>query len=153
LRRALADAKLRAALHPVAWAAPKKDHGAGARKEPTTTRRQGDIDDHEGQPGSPAACWPWPPSSPGRPWPQANDRRAGRPSTVRAAPPNSQIAFDQQWLHNFMLVICLVIFIAVFGVMFCSVVRHRKSKGVRSNFTRARRSRSPGRSCRSSSSS
>jgi cytochrome c oxidase subunit 2 len=50
-------------------------------------------------------------------------------------PPNSQIAFDQQWLHNFMLVLCLVIFIAVFGVMFYSILRHRKSKGVRaSNF-------------------
>jgi cytochrome c oxidase subunit 2 len=46
-------------------------------------------------------------------------------------PPNSQIAFDQQWLHNFMLIICVVIFITVFGVMFYSIVRHRKSKGVR----------------------
>ncbi len=46
-------------------------------------------------------------------------------------PPGSQIAVDQIWLHNFMLVICTVIFIAVFGVMFYSIVKHRKSKGAR----------------------
>lgn len=46
-------------------------------------------------------------------------------------PPMSQIAESQQWLHNFMLVICLVIFIGVFGVMFYSILRHRKSKGAR----------------------
>ena len=43
----------------------------------------------------------------------------------------SQIAADQQWLHNFMLVICLVIFFAVFGVMFYSIFKHRSSKGAR----------------------
>jgi cytochrome c oxidase subunit 2 len=43
----------------------------------------------------------------------------------------TQIALDQHWLHNFMLVICTVIFIAVFGVMFYSIVKHRKSKGAR----------------------
>ena len=46
-------------------------------------------------------------------------------------PPMSQIARDQQWLHNFMLVICVVIFLAVFGVMFYSIFKHRKSKGAR----------------------
>jgi cytochrome c oxidase subunit 2 len=45
--------------------------------------------------------------------------------------PMSQIAVDQQWLHNFMLVICLVIFIGVFGVMFYSIVKHRKSVGAK----------------------
>jgi cytochrome c oxidase subunit 2 len=44
-------------------------------------------------------------------------------------PPVTKIAQDQMWLHNFMLVICLVIFIAVFGVMFYSIFKHRKSKG------------------------
>jgi len=44
-------------------------------------------------------------------------------------PPVTAIAADQQWLHNFMLVICLVIFIGVFGVMFYSIIKHRKSKG------------------------
>ena len=33
-------------------------------------------------------------------------------------PPVTQIAADQQWLLYFMLVICAVIFVAVFGVMF-----------------------------------
>ena len=46
-------------------------------------------------------------------------------------PPATQIAVDQQWLHNFMLVICLVIFIGVFGVMFYSILKHRKSQGAR----------------------
>jgi cytochrome c oxidase subunit 2 len=45
--------------------------------------------------------------------------------------PNSPIALEQHWLHNFMLVICTVIFLAVFGVMFYSILKHRKSKGAR----------------------
>ena len=44
-------------------------------------------------------------------------------------PPVTQIAADMRWLHYFMLVICTVIFLAVFGVMFYSIVKHRKSKG------------------------
>jgi cytochrome c oxidase subunit II len=44
-------------------------------------------------------------------------------------PPVTRIAADQQWLHYFMLVICLVIFVAVFAVMFYSIFKHRKSKG------------------------
>ncbi len=46
-------------------------------------------------------------------------------------PAVTDIARDQTWLHNFMLVICLVIFIGVFGVMFYSIIMHRKSKGAR----------------------
>src|SRR5436190_5024565 len=46
-------------------------------------------------------------------------------------PPMSPIALEQQWLHNFMLIVCTVIFIAVFGVMFYSIIKHRKSKGAR----------------------
>ncbi len=50
-------------------------------------------------------------------------------------PPVTRIAAEQQWLHNFMLIVCLVIFIAVFGVMFYSIFKHRKSKGAKaSNF-------------------
>jgi cytochrome c oxidase subunit 2 len=45
------------------------------------------------------------------------------------APPVTQIAADQRWLHYFMLVICMVIFLGVFGVMFYSIIKHRKSKG------------------------
>ncbi|MFN5049232.1 cytochrome c oxidase subunit II [Roseateles sp.] len=49
--------------------------------------------------------------------------------------PVTRIAADQMWLHNMMLVICLVIFIAVFGVMFYSIFKHRKSRGaVPANF-------------------
>ena len=36
---------------------------------------------------------------------------------------------DERWLHYFMLVICTVIFIGVFGVMFYSIFKHRKSHG------------------------
>ena len=46
-------------------------------------------------------------------------------------PPVTKIAAEHQWLHYFMLVICAVIFVGVFGVMFYSIVRHRKSKGHR----------------------
>jgi len=50
-------------------------------------------------------------------------------------PPVTRIAAEQQWLHYFMLVICTVIFVAVFGVMFYSIVKHRKSRGaVAANF-------------------
>jgi len=50
-------------------------------------------------------------------------------------PPVTRIAADQMWLHNFMMVICMVIFVAVFGVMFYSIFKHRKSKGaVSANF-------------------
>jgi cytochrome c oxidase subunit II len=44
-------------------------------------------------------------------------------------PPATQIAATQQWLHYVMLVICTLIFIAVFGVMFYSILKHRKSVG------------------------
>ena len=44
-------------------------------------------------------------------------------------PAASKMATDVIWLHNVMLVICLVIFLAVFGVMFYSIIKHRKSKG------------------------
>jgi cytochrome c oxidase subunit 2 len=47
-------------------------------------------------------------------------------------PPITDIAADQRWLHYFMLVICTVIFLAVFGVMFYSIFKHRKSKGAKS---------------------
>ena len=46
-------------------------------------------------------------------------------------PPVTKIAAEMQWLHNFMLILCTLIFIAVFGVMFYSVFKHRKSKGAR----------------------
>jgi cytochrome c oxidase subunit II len=44
-------------------------------------------------------------------------------------PAVTKIAEEQAWLHWFMLIICTVIFLAVFGVMFYSIWKHRKSKG------------------------
>ncbi|HLL11508.1 MAG TPA: cytochrome c oxidase subunit II [Rubrivivax sp.] len=41
--------------------------------------------------------------------------------------PVTKIGVQQMWLHDFMLVICLLIFFAVFGVMFYSIIKHRKS--------------------------
>ena len=46
-------------------------------------------------------------------------------------PAVTAIAREQQWLHYFMLIICLVIFIAVFAVMFYSIFKHRRSKGAK----------------------
>ena len=46
-------------------------------------------------------------------------------------PPVTQIAADQQWLHYFMLWVCTIIFLGVFGVMFYSIFKHRKSQGHR----------------------
>ena len=45
------------------------------------------------------------------------------------APPATKIAEEQHWLHWFMMAICAVIFVVVFGVMFYSIVKHRKSVG------------------------
>ena len=47
------------------------------------------------------------------------------------APPVTRIAAEQQWLHYFMLIICSVIFVGVFGVMFYSIFKHRRSKGAK----------------------
>ena len=44
-------------------------------------------------------------------------------------PPVTSVAADQAWLHWFMLIICTVVFVAVFGVMFYSIWKHRKSRG------------------------
>jgi cytochrome c oxidase subunit II len=47
-------------------------------------------------------------------------------------PAVTKIAEEQQWLHWFMMAICLVIFVAVFSVMFYSIWKHRKSVGAKS---------------------
>ena len=44
-------------------------------------------------------------------------------------PPATQIASQIYDLHTWMMVVCLVIFVAVFGVMFYSIFKHRKSLG------------------------
>jgi cytochrome c oxidase subunit 2 len=43
--------------------------------------------------------------------------------------PVTQIASEIYVLHNWMMGICVAIFIAVFGVMFYSILKHRKSLG------------------------
>jgi len=64
-------------------------------------------------------------------------------------PAVTRIAQEQHFLHWMMLVICTLIFVGVFGVMFYSIWKHRKSRGAKAA------SRSPSRwsgpSCRSSS--
>lgn len=47
-------------------------------------------------------------------------------------PPVTVIAEQQAWLHWFMLIVCVVIFVGVFGVMFYSILKHRKSLGHKS---------------------
>ena len=44
-------------------------------------------------------------------------------------PAATKIAEDQAWLHWYMLILCTVIFVGVFGVMFYSIWKHRKSVG------------------------
>lgn len=41
----------------------------------------------------------------------------------------TKIAQEQSWLHWYMMIICTVIFLAVFSVMFYSIWKHRKSVG------------------------
>jgi len=48
-------------------------------------------------------------------------------------PAATKIAEEQAWLHWFMLIICTVIFVAVFGVMFYSILKHRKSAGFKAS--------------------
>ncbi len=44
-------------------------------------------------------------------------------------PAVTKIAEDQYWLHWYLMIVCSVIFVAVFGVMFYSILKHRKSVG------------------------
>lgn len=45
------------------------------------------------------------------------------------APAATKVAEEIHWMHGFLLVICSVIFVLVFGVMFYSIFKHRKSVG------------------------
>jgi cytochrome c oxidase subunit II len=47
-------------------------------------------------------------------------------------PAVTKIAEEQAWLHWFMLILCSVIFVMVFSVMFYSIWKHRKSVGHKS---------------------
>ena len=65
---------------------------------------------------------------------QATGNLAGGPATnqLDLHPPITKIASEVQNLHYFMLIVCTVIFLAVFGVMFYSIIKHRKSVGHKS---------------------
>jgi cytochrome c oxidase subunit II len=61
---------------------------------------------------------------------QVNDLPGGPAvNQLNFAPPVTKIAEAQHWLHWFMMIICAVIFVLVFGVMFYSILKHRKSVG------------------------
>jgi cytochrome c oxidase subunit II len=64
---------------------------------------------------------------------QVNDLPGGPAvNQLNFAPPVTKIAEAQHWLHWFMMIICAVIFVLVFGVMFYSILKHRKSVGHKS---------------------
>lgn len=50
---------------------------------------------------------------------------------LNLAPPVTRIAQEQHYLHWMMLIICSVIFVGVFAVMFYSIWKHRKSRGAK----------------------
>lgn len=59
-----------------------------------------------------------------------NDLQGGPAvNQLNLGPAASKIAEWQHGLHWFMLILCTVIFVAVFGVMFYSIFKHRKDKG------------------------
>jgi cytochrome c oxidase subunit 2 len=61
---------------------------------------------------------------------QVNDLPGGPAvNQLNFHPPVTKIAEEQHWLHWFMLILCTVIFVIVFGVMFYSILKHRKSVG------------------------
>ena len=64
---------------------------------------------------------------------RAVDDLAGGPAVNQFGlqPPVTEIGADLQWLHDYLLVICTVIFIGVFGVMFYSIFKHRRSRGAK----------------------
>jgi cytochrome c oxidase subunit 2 len=61
----------------------------------------------------------------------AADEITGRPTVhqLNLQPPVTRIAAEIDTLHTWMMVVCVAIFVAVFGVMFYSIVKHRRSLG------------------------
>lgn len=59
----------------------------------------------------------------------AGNAAAAIQSRYNLPPPASKLAEEIYSLHDFMLIICGAIFVLVFGVMFYSIWKHRKSKG------------------------
>lgn len=60
---------------------------------------------------------------------QVQDMPGGpRVNQLNLTPGVTQIARDIQWLHWMLLIVCTIIFVVVFGVMFYSIIMHRKSR-------------------------
>lgn len=62
-------------------------------------------------------------------WERADSPGGPAVNQLNLTTPVTSIAADIVWLHWMMLAICMVIFVAVFGVMFYSIWAHRKSRG------------------------
>jgi cytochrome c oxidase subunit 2 len=64
----------------------------------------------------------------------ATENMPGGPAVMQLnfTAPATKIMQEIHWLHWMMLAICTVIFVAVFGVMFYSILKHRKSLGAKS---------------------
>lgn len=58
-------------------------------------------------------------------------RTAAADWALNLPPPVSPIGHQILNLHNLIMIICAVIFVVVFGVMFYSIYAHRKSKGAK----------------------
>ena len=52
-----------------------------------------------------------------------------RVNQITLGDPVTHIARDQHWIHSFMLLVSLAIFVVVFAVMFYAIWKHRKSRG------------------------
>jgi cytochrome c oxidase subunit 2 len=64
-------------------------------------------------------------------WAQPQQQLTGRPMEhqLNMQAPVTSVGAEIYGLHTWMMIVCLVIFVAVFGVMFYSVFKHRKSLG------------------------
>ena len=64
-------------------------------------------------------------------WAMAVNSLPGGPKVwgIDLQPPVTQIASEIRWLNNAVMILCLIIFVGVFGAMFYSILRHRKSVG------------------------
>ena len=51
---------------------------------------------------------------------------------INLHPPVTRIGEDIYSLHYWLMIVCVLIFVAVFGVMFYSILKHRKSLGAKS---------------------
>ena len=62
---------------------------------------------------------------------RAADEITGQPTVrqLNLQPPVTRIAAEINTLHTWMMVVCVAIFVAVFGVMFYSIIKHRRSLG------------------------